>query len=87
MNCQPIPTDRLKSEAEAMTQAGYFIDALAKFIGTVGADDPCLCEKALDGYVVGGLVAGLRLIGSELMYRGEEFADLLEKAGQQGGAK
>ncbi|MHC8396155.1 hypothetical protein ACYZT8_21310 [Pseudomonas sp. LB3P93] len=75
-----IPFARLKIEAEAMSQAGYFVDALAKFIGTVGAHDPELCEQALDGYVVGGLAAGLRLIGTELMVRGDEFASLIAES-------
>ncbi|MDI3399637.1 hypothetical protein QLG12_15595 [Pseudomonas sp. V88_4] len=80
-----IPVERLKIEAEAMSQAGYFVDALAKFIGTVGANDPELCEQALDGYVVGGLAAGLRLIGTELMIRGDEFARLIAKSESAGG--
>lgn len=80
-----IPVERLKIEAEAMSQAGYFVDALAKFIGTVGANDPELCEQALDGYVVGGLAAGLSLIGTELMIRGDEFATLIAESGSAGG--
>ncbi|RON90380.1 hypothetical protein [Pseudomonas fluorescens] len=80
-----ISVGRLKIEAEAMSQAGYFVDALAKFIGTVGAHDPELCDQALDGYVVGGLAAGLRLIGSELMNRGDEFATLIAKSENVGG--
>lgn len=80
-----IPVERLKIEAEAMSQAGYFVDALAKFIGTVGANDPELCEQALDGYVVGGLAAGLRLIGTELMIRGDEFATLIAESDRAGG--
>lgn len=80
-----IPVERLKIEAEAMSQAGYFVDALAKFIGNVGANDPELCEQALDGYVVGGLAAGLRLIGTELMIRGDEFATLIAESDSAGG--
>ena len=80
-----ISVERLKIEAEAMSQAGYFVDALAKFIGTVGANDPELCEQALDGYVVGGLAAGLRLIGTELMIRGDEFATLIAESDSAGG--
>ena len=80
-----ISVERLKVEAEAMSQAGYFVDALAKFIGSVGANDPELCEQALDGYVVGGLAAGLRLIGTELMIRGDEFATLIAESDSAGG--
>jgi hypothetical protein len=80
-----IPVVRLKLEAEAMSQAGHFVDALAKFIGTVGAHDPELCEQALDGYVVGGLAAGLRLIGTELMVRDDEFASLIAESESVGG--
>ncbi|MBF8775628.1 hypothetical protein [Pseudomonas fulva] len=82
MNIKSIPLSRLKDEAAAMSNAGYFVDSLAKFIGKVGADDPQICEEALDGYVVGGLMAGLRMIGADLMCRAEEFNTLIDKAEQ-----
>lgn len=78
MNLSPSNT-RLQNEAHAMHEAGYFIDALAKFIGKVGSDDPHLCDEALDGYVVGGLLAGLRIVGADLMGRSEELQKTLEK--------
>jgi hypothetical protein len=81
----PIPIERLKGEADAMSRAGYFFDALGKFIDTVGANDPELCEQALNGYVVGGLAAGLSLIGMDLMIRGEEFAKLISASESAGG--
>lgn len=80
-----IPIERLKGEADAMSRAGYFVDALAKFIGTVGDNDPELCEQALNGYVVGGLAAGLSLIGMGLMIRGEDFAKLISESESAGG--
>ena len=80
MSRNSIPLSRLKDEASAMSNAGYFVDSLAKFIGKIAADEPCVCDEALDGYVVGGLMAGLRLIGSDLMCRAEEFNTLIEKA-------
>lgn len=80
-----IPIERLKGEADAMSQAGYFVDALSKFIDTVGTNDPELCEQALNGYVVGGLAAGLSLIGTGLMIRGENFAKLISESESAGG--
>lgn len=85
MSGASIATVLLKIEAEAMSNSGYFIDALAKFIGVVGAEEPELCERALDGYVVGGLAAGLRLIGAELMSRGDEFATLIDQVDKSAG--
>jgi hypothetical protein len=70
--------DRFKREAQANHDAAYFVDALAKLIDTVGSDDPCLCAKALDGYVVGGLVAGLRIVSEEMMGRNEGLITLIE---------
>lgn len=74
-----LTISRFKAEAQANHDAAYFVDALAKFIDIVGTYDPCLCEKALDGYVVGGLVTGLRQVASEMMNRNCELIDLLEK--------
>lgn len=82
MSRTTIPLSRIKDEVEAMSNAGYFVDALAKFIGQVGADEPCVCEEALNGYVVGGLMAGLRIIGTDLMNRAEELNILIDKAEQ-----
>ncbi|HEY0287179.1 MAG TPA: hypothetical protein VGC62_09240 [Pseudomonas sp.] len=70
--------DRFKREAQANHDAAYFVGALAKLIDTVGSDDPCLCAKALDGYVVGGLVAGLRIVSGEMMVRNEGIITLIE---------
>lgn len=83
MRHAPISTSRLKDEAEAMSNACYFVDALATFISDIAAADPCLCDKALNGYAVGGLMTGLRIVGSSLMARGDEFTTLLKESEQQ----
>lgn len=70
--------EQFKREAQANHDAAYFVDALAKLIDTIGSDDPCLCAKALDGYVVGGLVAGLRIVSEEMMARNEAIITLIE---------
>jgi hypothetical protein len=80
MSRSAVPLSRLKDQANAMNNAGYFVDSLAKFIGSVAADEPFACNKALDGYVVGGLMAGLSIVGADLMCRAEELNTLIEKA-------
>lgn len=75
-----IAVGHLKDTAEAVGNLGYFVDALSKFIATVGANDPSLCEEALDGYVLGGLLVGLRLAGSELQGCGEHLQKLIGDA-------
>lgn len=79
MNQNPISLSRLKDEASAMSEAGYFVDSLARFISHIAAHDPCLCEEALDCYAVGGLMAGLRVVGSDLMVRAEKLTKLVDE--------
>jgi len=79
MNQDSVSLSRLKDEASAMNKAGYFVDSLARFIGHIAAHDPCLCDEALDGYAVGGLMAGLRVVGSDLMVRAEELTKLIDE--------
>ncbi|MBF8651316.1 hypothetical protein IRZ81_10935 [Pseudomonas putida] len=80
MNGPAIAVDSLKDTAEAVGNLGYFVDALGKFIATVGNNDPYLCQQALDGYVLGGLLVGLRLAGSELQGHGEHLEKLINDA-------
>lgn len=78
MSAPVIAVSIVKREIGEAYAAGYFVDALSRFIDTVSTEDPDLCEKALDGYVLGGLVAGLRIVGGGLMERCEVFKDKLE---------
>ncbi|TCT95662.1 hypothetical protein [Pseudomonas sp. LP_4_YM] len=80
MNGPAIAVDSLKDTAEAVGNLGYFVDALGRFIATVGNNDPYLCQQALDGYVLGGLLVGLRLAGSELQGHGEHLEKLINDA-------
>jgi hypothetical protein len=82
MSHPAIHLSRLKEQASAMHDTGYFIKSLASFISEVGEENPDLCEKALNGYVVGGLMAGLKLIGSDLIAQADEFNGLIEQAEQ-----
>ncbi|MEA9996303.1 hypothetical protein QN382_12490 [Pseudomonas sp. 10B1] len=78
MSAPMIAVSAVKAETAETYAAGYFIDALSRFIDNVSTEDPDLCDKALDAYVLGGLVAGLRIIGGGLMERCEEFTEKLE---------
>ena len=75
-----INVARLRNEAEAMHDSGYFVSALAQLITTMGAEEPELLEKAFNGYVVCGIMSGLGLIGSELMCRADELNKLVDQA-------
>ena len=78
MSYPKIAISQVKGHVLDAYAAGYFIDALARFIDTVSDEDAALCEKALDQYVLGGLVAGLKIVGSNLMERSDAFKDTLE---------
>jgi hypothetical protein len=88
MNGPGIEVHHLTETAETMRSCGYFVDALAKLVASVGEEDPLLAERVLDGYVLGGLVAGLRLAGAEMMGQGEHLETLIAQAKVdcQGGA-
>ena len=42
-----IHAERLRNEAEAMHDSGYFVSALAQLITTMGAEEPELLEKEI----------------------------------------
>ncbi|WP_236247798.1 hypothetical protein [Pseudomonas mosselii] len=75
-----VEVENLKTTAAAVSDIGYFVDALGKLIATIGGEDPCLCDRALDGYTVGGLMAGLRVVGSELQGHGDHLEALINQA-------
>ncbi|PMY37346.1 hypothetical protein C1Y35_19875 [Pseudomonas sp. GW456-L14] len=79
MSRQNLPLKRIADEAESMRSTGYFVDALGRLFLDLAAEAPCSVEKILNGYTVGGIAEGLRIVGSELMYRAEELQGLLEK--------
>lgn len=80
MNRPSVDVECLRDTAGKVGNLGYFVDALCRFISTVGAQDPDLCEEALDGYAIGGLLIGLRMAGSELQGHGEHLEKLISDA-------
>lgn len=85
MNQQNLSLKRIADEAESMHSAGYFVDALGRLFHDLAAEAPCSVEKILNGYTVGGIAEGLRIVGSDLMYRAEELQDLLGKRASKEG--
>jgi hypothetical protein len=66
-----------------MHSAGYFIDALGRLLLDLAAEAPDPVEKILNGYTVGGIVAGLRIVGTDLMNRGDNLNALIAELGSK----
>lgn len=84
MSLQHLPTSRVAEDAESMHSSGYFIDALGRLLLDLAAEAPDSVEKILNGYTVGGIVAGLRIVGTDLMNRGENLNALITELGSKG---
>ena len=84
MSLQHLPTSRVAEDAESMHSAGYFIDALGRLLMDLSVEAPDSVEKVLNGYTVGGIVAGLRIVGTDLMIRGENLNALITELGSKG---
>lgn len=85
---QSIANDvRISKDANSMHDTGYFIDALGRLFQDLTGEAPDAVERILNGYTLGGIAAGLRIVGSELMSRGESLNALIEGALVEGAAK
>ncbi|BAV74173.1 hypothetical protein PCAU_1964 [Pseudomonas chlororaphis subsp. aurantiaca] len=85
MSQQNLSLKRISDEASSMHSAGYFIDTLGCLLHELAADAPSSVETALNGYTVGGVAAGLQLIGGQLMNRAEKLQDLLRAQASEAG--
>ncbi|AZC51798.1 hypothetical protein C4K35_4223 [Pseudomonas chlororaphis subsp. piscium] len=86
MSRQNLSLKRIADEAGSMHSAGYFVNAIGRLFHDLAAEAPCSVEKILNGYTVGGIAAGLQIVGGELMCRAEELQDLLGKQTSEEGA-
>ncbi|QHA83558.1 hypothetical protein E3Z27_18670 [Pseudomonas mediterranea] len=87
MSLQHLPAPRIAEDAEPMHSAGYFIDALGRLLLDLAAEAPDSVEKILNGYTIGGIAAGLRIVGTDLMTRGDDLNALLSKPDSKREAK
>ncbi len=78
MSILRLPPTRI-ADAESVHSAGYFVDALGRLLLDLAAEAPDSVEKILNGYTVGGIAAGLRIVGADLMNRGDDLNALLTK--------
>lgn len=84
MSLQHLPATRIADDAESMHSAGYFVDALGRLLFDLASEAPCSVEKILNGYTVGGIAAGLRIVGTDLMNRGDDLNAFLTKLDRKG---
>ncbi|AXP04286.1 hypothetical protein J3P85_19505 [Pseudomonas sp. Z1-12] len=82
-----VSPSRIADDAESMHSAGYFVDALGRLLLDLSAEVPESVEKILNGYTIGGIAAGLRIIGTDLMARGDDLNALLSKPDSKREAK
>ncbi|MGY3172403.1 di/tricarboxylate transporter [Pseudomonas sp. TE12234] len=74
-----ISPARISDDADSMHSAGYFIDAIGRLFLDLAGEAPDTVEQILNGYTIGGIAAGLRIVGSDLMARGDDLNALLAK--------
>ncbi|WP_058545794.1 hypothetical protein [Pseudomonas fluorescens] len=79
-----VSPTRIADDAESMHSAGYFVDALGRLLLDLAAEAPDSVERILNGYTVGGIAAGLRIVGTDLMNRGDNLNALLKKLDSKG---
>jgi hypothetical protein len=87
MSQSTIPLVRISDDADSMHSAGYFIDSIGRLFLDLAGEAPDSVERILNGYTVGGIAAGLRIVGSDLMSRGDDLNGLLAKQGGKEVAK
>ncbi|TFH81789.1 hypothetical protein [Pseudomonas kribbensis] len=79
--------ERIDDAANSAHSAGYFIDAIGRLFFDLAGEDPDAVERILNGYTLGGIAAGLRIVGSDLMSRSDELKALLAKSDGRGMSK
>ncbi|MBV4519694.1 hypothetical protein KVG88_06430 [Pseudomonas sp. SWRI74] len=78
---------RVANDANSMHSAGYFVDAIGRLFQDLAGEAPDEVEKVLNGYTLGGIAAGLRLVGTDLMSRGESLTAFIERVDSEEAAK
>ena len=87
MSLLRVSPTRIADDAESMHSAGYFVDALGRLLLDLAAEAPDSVEKIFNGYTVGGIAAGLRIVGTDLMTRGDDLNALISKPDSKRDAK
>ncbi|MBV4459194.1 hypothetical protein KVG96_14640 [Pseudomonas sp. COR58] len=73
MSLSTMRSARIAQDAEAMHSSGYFVDAIGRLFQELASEAPDAVDRILNGYTLGGIAAGLRIVGGELMARGDDL--------------
>lgn len=69
----------MQQDAQLMMEAGNFFNVIADLINdNATAEDTC-GSPFLNGYRIGGLMVGMKMVASSLSSRGEDLSELVWK--------
>ena len=69
----------MQQDAQLMMEAGNFFNVIADLINDNATEENTCGSPFLNGYRIGGLMVGMKMVASSLSSRGEDLSELVWK--------